>query len=148
MHNITMPAITIKNPWATWIMKGWKVVETRTHNRFRGLDGKRILIHAGMGSDKKAFDTPHLTPDQKEELLMPKGHILGSAMVYYTGLLLSCDSESALVDCSNSDLYGLCIDEIEIFEKPIPCKGKLGIWYYKLEIKTPKSKATYSHIQQ
>jgi hypothetical protein len=41
--------ITLKQPWATWVLWGWKIVETRLHNQFGSLMNKRIGIHAGLG---------------------------------------------------------------------------------------------------
>lgn len=51
------PVITLYQPWATWIMRGWKTIETRTHNRFACLDHKTILIHAGKITDLFADKT-------------------------------------------------------------------------------------------
>ena len=47
-----MKVITIKQPWATLIAKGYKEYEFRTwKTKYRG----EILIHAGKGIDKKAM---------------------------------------------------------------------------------------------
>ncbi len=47
-----MKVITIKQPWATLIAKGYKEYEFRTwKTKYRG----EILIHAGKGVDKKAM---------------------------------------------------------------------------------------------
>lgn len=46
-----MKAITIWQPWASLIMSGRKAIETRTHDRFKGLVGQRIAIHAGRRWD-------------------------------------------------------------------------------------------------
>lgn len=40
----TIKCISMWQPWAWWVMRGWKTIETRTHNRFKGL--------AGSGSDR------------------------------------------------------------------------------------------------
>jgi hypothetical protein len=39
-----LPCITLWRPWSTWIADGRKTIETRTHDRFRSLVGKRIGI--------------------------------------------------------------------------------------------------------
>lgn len=74
------PSITLTQPWATWIIRGWKTIETRTHNRFACLDKKTILIHAGMTTDKSAANNPYLTKDQlmynPDEMV--NGFILGN----------------------------------------------------------------------
>lgn len=47
-----MKVITIKQPWATLIAKGYKEYEFRTwRTKYRG----DILIHAGKGIDKEAL---------------------------------------------------------------------------------------------
>ena len=51
-----MPAISLYQPWAEWIMLGWKVIETRKHWRFACLVGKDVLIHAAMRYDVRAID--------------------------------------------------------------------------------------------
>ena len=50
-----MKAITLWQPYATWIAMGWKTIETRDHERFRSLVGKRTAIHAGMYVDREAL---------------------------------------------------------------------------------------------
>jgi hypothetical protein len=47
-----MKAISIYQPWAQFIVFGLKSIETRTHNSFKSLVGKRILIHASAKWDK------------------------------------------------------------------------------------------------
>src|SRR3972149_4902156 len=42
-----MKVITFYQPWATMILDGVKTIETRTHDRFKNLQGHRIGIHAG-----------------------------------------------------------------------------------------------------
>src|SRR5689334_13020773 len=77
------PVITLYQPWATWIMRGWKTIETRTHNKFSRLEGKRILIHAGLTTDADAINNPYLTKQQlsfnPDEMI--NGVILGSVFV-------------------------------------------------------------------
>lgn len=143
MSNI-FPVITLYQPWATWIMREWKLIETRTHNRFNSLVGKRILIHAGMTTDANAINNPYLT---KEQLLlnpdeMVNGFILGSAFVDSSGELNSGHSKASLIDCGNTKRFGLLLSSINKFQVPIAEKGEMGIWYYDMEnmkkVKKPK----------
>lgn len=138
------PVITLYQPWATWIIRGWKTIETRTHGRFSSLVYKTILIHAGMKTDDSSatVNNPYLTP--KQILYNPReminGFIIGSAYVDAVGWLCGDDYEnkSALID--TKDRYGLFLRDIEKFDTPIPVKGEMGIWYYDLSnnIKTKK----------
>lgn len=133
MTNV-LPVITIYQPWATWIVRGWKTIETRNHARFASLTHKTILIHAGLKTDDsdRTVKNPYLTREQilcnPEEVV--NGAILGSAYVDASGWLCGCDyeNERALIDTTNK--YGLFLEKIKRFDKPIYVKGKMGIWYY------------------
>jgi len=133
------PVITLYQPWATWIMRGWKTIETRTHNRFASLEGKTILIHAGMRTDDSpaATQNPYLTreminhnPDE-----MVNGGILGSVHVHAFGECMYSNSFRALIDCAMTQRWGLFLSDIKKFEIPIACMGEMGIWYYDLDNK-------------
>ena len=140
-----LPVITLYQPWATWIMREWKTIETRTHNMFRSLLGKKILLHAGLTTDASAINNPYLT---KEQLIynpdeMVNGFILGSAFVHHTGVLGPKDSKDALIDCANTTRYGLFLNNIEKWDVPVKEKGEMGIWYYDV---TNMKKVTKSNL--
>ena len=147
MSNI-LPAITLYQPWATWIMREWKTIETRTHNRFACLNKKTILIHAGLTTDKSdiVVRNTYLTAEQfmqdPDEIV--NGCILGSAYVYDYSELNIIHSQSSLIDCSlNSPLrYGLFLEQVKIFDEPIPVSGGMGIWYYDMKNKCKIKKPT------
>jgi len=102
------PVITLYQPWATWIMREWKTIETRTHNRFKSLNGKRILIHAGKKTDKSALSNSFLTKEQiaHRPLEMINGYILGSAFVKEVKKLSIYHGVDALIECE-TDRWGL-----------------------------------------
>ena len=138
------PVITLYQPWATWIMRKWKTIETRTHARFACLNQKTILIHAGLTFDHTAMVNPYLTMEQilQDPNEMLNGYILGSVHVDACGWLCGdqCENEAALIECT--DRYGLFLKQITPFEKKIPVKGEMGIWYFDTDamrkIKKPK----------
>lgn len=125
------PVITLYQPWATWIIRGWKTIETRTHNRFASLQGKTILIHAGQRTDESAFYNPYLT--EQQIMFNPKevinGFILGSAFVMAADICMGIDSKRALIECYTLR-YGLYLSNVVQYDNPIPVKGEMGIWYY------------------
>lgn len=134
-----LPCITLYQPWATWIMRGWKTIETRTHNRFESLIDKTILIHAGQTTDTSdlTLKNPYLT---KEEIShnpfeMVNGAILGSVYIGACGWLCGdeFENESALIDTNKR--YGLFLKDVKIFDEPLYVKGQMGIWYYDLDKK-------------
>lgn len=139
------PVITLYQPWATWIMREWKTIETRTHNRFASLKGQTILIHAGLTTDGSdlTVKNPYLTPEQIKQNPdeMVNGFILGSAFVKNFGELGVLNSKAALIDCYHTRRWGLFLDDIVKFEKPIHEKGEMGIWYYDMERKCKVKKS-------
>jgi hypothetical protein len=134
MRGEILPVITLYQPWATWIMRGWKTIETRTHNRFACLKNKEILIHAGQTTDAKAIHNPYLTQEQllynPDEVI--NRFILGSAFVKDFRLLTSQDASEALIECETKR-WGLFLEKITIWDYAIPEKGEMGIWYYDVE---------------
>ncbi len=133
------PVITLYQPWATWIMRGWKTIETRTHNRFKCLEHRFILIHAGMNTDNTPWsrNNPYLTEQQIYEnpKEMVNGYILGTAYVQAFSKLEGTASKRALIDCEIVDRWGLYLVGVRKFEEPIKCNGSMGIWYYDLDKK-------------
>lgn len=57
LTNNTMLAISIRQPWASLIVSGYKLVENRSWKLPQKYFGKDILIHAGM---KFAKDVEHI----------------------------------------------------------------------------------------
>ena len=142
-----MPIISLWQPWASWVMLGWKTIETRTHDRFRSLRGKRIGIHAALKLDPDwpRVANPYLTDEQIErthKFLNVGGAIIGTAEVFNYGLLSAHHSDMALTDCHNIDRYGLFLRSLETIEA-IPAKGKQGIWYLPMESEEPETPATH-----
>ncbi len=145
-----MKAITIKQPFATLIAKGFKEYEFRTwRTKYRG----EILIHAGKGIDKKAmerfkhFNLEYPTgciiakaklvdcvyiDDDKVDLLRKK-----NPLVYY-GIIHKEDYK----DRYNKtwDGYGFKLENLVEVE-PIYINGKLSLWDYEGEIHEKVSKS-------
>lgn len=127
-------AITLWQPWASLI--GFKTIETRLHDRFRCLEGKRIAIHAGATYDLHAYAEVKCWTDNPDaiKLAMPENarHLPHKAIVCIAkvdkfGWLTGEDSKAALIDCANVRRYGLWLDDLELgYSMPIP--GSQGIW--------------------
>lgn len=125
-----MKVLTIRQPWASLIIDGYKRFEFRSwKTNYRG----ELLIHAGQGIDKDAMKRlkEYIPKD------MPLGKIIGKVN---------------LVDCikttpeffeerqkENSEVYSKSIfkeeyawqmELIEKFDNPVAIKGKLGLWNY------------------
>ena len=125
-----MKALTIKQPWATLIIEGYKKYEFRSWKiNYRG----KILIHAGLSLEKDMEER------FKEYNLDYKcGYIIGEAEIVDCILIDKEFNESLrkinplVYGRSNHvETYGWKLENIKKYEKPIPCKGKLGLWNYE-----------------
>ena len=125
-----MKVLTIKQPWASLIIEGYKRFEFRSwKTNYRG----DLLIHSGKSIDKEAYERlkGYLTE-------MPLGKIIGK--VELTACIKTTPEffEERLKE--NKDIYTKSIFKedyawqmkvIEKFDEPIEVKGKLGLWNYE-----------------
>ncbi|HEX2866533.1 MAG TPA: hypothetical protein VHO03_05805 [Ignavibacteriales bacterium] len=132
-----MKVITLYQPWAQWIIWGWKTIETRTHSKFNCLKGQRIAIHAAKAYDSQAFNAAerYMTPEQRrihmnceEEGFYDMGAILGTALVWESGRLSSMHARGALIECGSMVRHGLFLKEVKELRYPIHVSGHQGIW--------------------
>ena len=129
-----MKVITIKQPWATLIAKGYKEYEFRTwKTKYRG----DILIHAGKQIDKDA-----LKRFPSYNLDYPTGKIIAKAKL--TDCLEVNDAfrkniipKNPLVYNGIKDTswngYAFKLENVEEI-KPININGKLSLWDYDIDI--------------
>ena len=134
MTDTPIPVITLWQPWASWVMLGWKTIETRTHARFASLRGKTIGIHASVRWDKDALELarPYLSTEQyvrSANFLKIGGAILGTCHVADFRPLLPQDAKHSLIECETKR-FGLVLTDPTIIEA-VPIKGKQGIWYWR-----------------
>ena len=124
-----MKVLTIKEPWASLIIEKYKEYEFRSwKTNYRG----KILIHAGL-----SFEKDMANRFKEYNLDYKCGYIIG---------------EAELVDCIKVDEklnnylkelnplvyarsnhvenYAWKLENIKKYDKPIPVKGKLGLWNY------------------
>lgn len=124
-----MKCLTIKQPWASLIVEGYKEYEFRSwKTNYRG----KILIHAGLS---------------KEQIMIDK--IKCYNLEYVSGAIIG---EAEIIDCILVDerfdnylnkinylvygnnhvgSYAWKLTNIKKYQEPIYIKGKLGLWEYK-----------------
>ena len=128
-----MKVLTIKQPWASLIMLGYKRFEFRSwKTNYRG----ELLIHAGQGIDKEAMKRlqKYIPKD------MPKGKILGKAKLVdcvkmspeFKSELLK-ENKDIYTDSTFKENYGWQMEDIEVFDEPIEAKGHLSLWEFEKE---------------
>lgn len=126
-----MKVITIKQPWATLIAKGYKEYEFRTwKTKYRG----EILIHAGKGIDKKA-----MARFKYLNLEYPVGQIIAKATITdciyvdedFAQKMFKKDPKvyKGLLNNDGWNGYGFKLENVEEI-KPIEVNGKLSLWDY------------------
>lgn len=125
-----MKALTIKEPWATLIIDGYKKYEFRSwKTNYRG----KILIHAGMSLEKDMLER-----FKDYNLECSKGAIIGEALL--TDCILvnkEFNDELRSVDpivygrSNHVETYAWKLENVVKYDKPIYIKGKLGLWNYE-----------------
>lgn len=124
-----MKAITIKQPWATLIINGYKEYEFRSwKTKFRG----DVLIHAG-----KTIDKNHLQRFEQLNLEYPTGKILGKVTITDC-IEVTKEFEDELIKknklvygaSQGRDGYAFKIEQVEKWNTPKEATGKLGFWNY------------------
>lgn len=124
-----MKILTIKEPWASLIINGYKKYEFRSwKTKYRG----KILIHASKGVDKE-----NINYFSSFGLNYKPSYVLGEA--YLDDCIeVTKDFEDKLLK-ENAKVYGKTLGrkgyawhlkDIKIYDKPYQVKGNLGIWNY------------------
>lgn len=126
-----MKCLSIREPWASLIVNGYKEFEFRNwKTKYRG----KILIHASLSLEKN-----NVLRFQKLGLNYQCGYIIGEAE------LVDCvevtrDFENSLID-ENELVYGASkgrggyawkLSNIKKYDKPIKTKGQLGLWNFDI----------------
>ena len=125
-----MKVLTIKNPWATLIVDGYKKYEFRSwKTNYRG----KILIHAGLSLEKDM-----LLRFKNYNLDCINGAIIGEADL--VGCILVNEEFSnklKYIDpivygkSNHTETYAWKLENVKKYDKPIYVKGKLGLWNYE-----------------
>ncbi|MDO4963672.1 MAG: ASCH domain-containing protein [bacterium] len=127
-----MKALTIKEPWASLIINGYKKYEFRSWKvNYRG----KILIHAG-----KTLERDMIERFKKYNLDYKCGYIIGEAILSdcikvddkFNNKLLSIDP-IVYGKSNHISTFAWKLDNIKKYDKPIKCQGKLGLWNYEVK---------------
>jgi hypothetical protein len=125
-----MKVITLKQPWATLIAKGYKQYEFRSwQTKYRG----PLLIHAGKSIDKEAlerFEDMHLD--------YPQGYIIAQVNLddcilidEFINQQLQKDNRRVYGTDSKIGIYAWKLSNVQIIDNDKKMKGQLGLWNIK-----------------
>jgi hypothetical protein len=120
-----MKVLTVKNPWADWIINSLngqiKTTENRTwETLYRG----RIMIHVSKTFDQLNIHPPQATSEDMDWWEKQKGHIIGTVELY------AIDREMK-TQWDESGLFHWRFKNPLLLEKAIPARGFLGLWNYE-----------------
>ena len=118
-----MMALSIQQPWADLILFGGKDIENRTWPLPDKMRGQRIYVHAGKKID---LDAPlrfcaALAPNPDNRL----GAIIGEVTI--VGYIDDVTETPNLSEWFEGP-YGFVLADPKAYEKPIPCRGRLGFF--------------------
>jgi len=131
-------AITIHQPWAAMIAAGWKTIETRTHDRFIGLEGQTIAIHASarVPSDDQYIFAMRYREGARGQyvdgLQIARGCVVAVAHVVDARWLFGCFCREAM--CEAYGKFGLFLADVVRLKDPIKARGRQGIWTLPPEV--------------
>lgn len=129
-----MKVLTIRNPWASLIVNGYKQYEFRSwKTNYRG----KILIHSSANLEKNM-----LSRFSEYNLDYINGAIIGEAEITDC-ILVDNEFNKKLIEINptvygrsnHTETYAWKLENIKKYDKIIYIKGKLGLWNYEGEIK-------------
>lgn len=129
-----MKVLSLTEPYATLIRLGKKKIETRSFKtNYRG----ELYIHASSTKIPKEWK------NNKELMNLVKDSVLNFGYIILKCKLVDCvymdeefldkikkDKLEYLVGDYKPGRYAWILDDIQVLDRPIFAKGKLGIWNY------------------
>jgi hypothetical protein len=124
-----LKVLSIKQPWAWLIAKGFKDIDNRNWaTKFRG----RVYIHAGLSESEMRINVIRWIGDRlsifqaaefTETLVIPG--------LFFGGIIGEVDIVGCVTELKSpwfEGKYGFVLANPKAYEVPIPCKGKLGFF--------------------
>ncbi len=121
-----MKALTVIQPWASFLAEGVKVWETRTwYTRYRGA----VAIHAGM--NRQHIDNANLY-EPMADYDYPFGAIVAVGQLVEVRVAWTVRPEISTLEETLGDFssgrYAWHFENVMKLHKPLPLKGKQGLW--------------------
>ena len=126
--------LSIQEPFATWIAKGYKRIETRGYSAWKKYIGKEVYIHASskfwkdLTEEQKKFMLQY--PEKyKPGYIIAKG-ILKESLPYKE---LSLTGQERQLGFYGEGRWGWCFENVKLLDEPIKASGQLGFWKFEIE---------------
>lgn len=122
-----MKVLTVKQPWASLIINGYKKYEFRSwKTKYRG----KLYIHAGKSSEKEPMQSV-----KDYGLVYDYGCIIGEVDLIDC-ILVDEDFNNELISINplvygrsnHVGYYAWKLDNVVIYKEPIYMNGQLGLW--------------------
>ncbi len=149
-------ALSIRQPWAFLIAKGWKDIENRNwkigrNDQHGGYQSQRanfkiqlparIYIHAGLDeSEMKSGIASGLLQWIKDRLSVCQRAEMAMALMspglYFGGIIGEVTITGCVTESKSpwfTGKYGFPLKDAVMYEKPIPCRGALGFFKPNIE---------------
>jgi len=123
MSNGTPPCLSVRQPWASAVVLGFKNIENRSWTTtHRGL----LLIHASVRTDPGWRDTPQapLIRQIHPPSLWRHVHGLIIGTVQLVDIVTSSDSPWA----APAAKYHWLLGDAAVLDDPVAARGHLGLW--------------------
>lgn len=127
-----MKVLSIREPWASLIIEGYKEYEFRSwKTKYKG----KILIHASLSMEKT-----NLKKFKDYNINIKPGYIIGEAILEEC-IEVTDDFEKELykkdkivyAKSEHKRVYAWKLSNVKKYDEPIRAKGKLGLWNYSVE---------------
>jgi len=133
-----MKTLSIKQPWLYAITHLDKRIENRTWSPPQKLLGQTIALHASARDDPFGYDGIFEIAGVRVEHDLPRSVIVATAKVVGwinekgNGFCLSPCLGSLLDDKWFFGPIGWILDDVKLFDQPVPARGALGLWSWSL----------------
>lgn len=133
-----MKVLSLQEPYATFVAKGYKKIETRSwKTNYRG----DILIHASRGDafcnaikDEKILDLMEKTELQFGKIIC-KARIVDCVKMDEDLIkrVRENDEIEYLLGIYEVGRYAWFLEDVEVLESPIEARGRLNLWEYNID---------------
>lgn len=126
-ETITLPALSIRQPWAWLIAQGIKDVENRTWvTKYRG----PLLIHASLKYDS---DAAAFASEITDVPIPDKNHLVFGAVIGVCDLWEATREEAPNCSPWYVGPAGLWLKDARPLERPFYCRGRLSIFEINIQ---------------